>query len=234
MGLTTIIETRRKYSFPKSSQLSKIGAGTEGVVYKTPLISIKGIRRVAEKRYYTQVGDPHVSPKQVRIKLINAKRTWKLLKDLNFPVPSFYTPLLRRNKGIFRVLMENLTIKYGKIYPITQNRKPLFLAKLSIKNDSILIKTLAKDLVILHSLGFCPKTMDAWVFYKDKKTYKRLLVDYGNLQTRYKGKEFLKKHHESFVALNSELKEIMGKNEYELFMKEYLKYSIEDIKRPAA
>jgi len=222
---------RERYSI-KKPPFSKIGEGAESNVYRVTLKFKNGKKRKAVlKELERKEGVFFKKPVKFlgkRERVINAKRAYTAFKRAALPVPSFFIPRIRYFSAPESILMENLTKRFGKLFPINSKKRsahPVFLKKLSIKNDSVLIKNLAKDLATIFNLGFVPYAMDFWMFYKKGNTYERVLVDL-TLFT-HKTDEIYSQIPKSFFKENLQnsvfaFKENMGQREFELFYGEFL------------
>ncbi len=222
---------RERYSI-KKPVFSKIGVGAESTVHKVTLKFKNGKKRkvvlkeMQRKRKISFKGPVNLLGKRERI--INAKKAYAAFKRAALPVPSFFVPRLRYFSAPESILMENLTKRFGKIFPINpmkNNTDPIFLKKLLIKKDSVLIKDLAKDLATIFNLGFVPYAMDFWMFYKKGNSYDRVISDITLFTHKNDAihsqtpKAFFKENMRDSVFA---FKENMGQREFELFYGEFL------------
>ncbi|MCX6803509.1 MAG: hypothetical protein NTY48_02975 [Candidatus Diapherotrites archaeon] len=163
-----------RYAFVKSGESfeSREGEISHGLLLTPRLRIIPAVR----KRHYL-TGNLNKS------KLAGEKLVWRTLKEGNIPVPEFFTPVLRKKAKRFgEVIMEDLTKKYGKLYPINDaNGKPVFVTNFS--NTEPVVLDIAKDMAYIHHKGFYPEFADCWHFYKKKdNTWGRIMLDYGSIR----------------------------------------------------
>lgn len=222
---------RERYSI-KKPVFSKIGVGAESTVHKVTLKFKNGKKRKAvlkelERKKGVFFREP-VNFLGKRERVINAKRAYTAFKRAALPVPSFFVPRIRYFSAPESILMENLVKRFGKLFPINSKKRsshPVFLKKLSVKNDSILIKDLAKDLATIFNLGFVPYAMDFWMFYKKGNSYDRVISDITLFTHKNDAihsqtpKAFFKENMRDSVFA---FKENMGQREFELFYGEFL------------
>jgi len=212
--------TRRPYA---SERKKFIGAGAEGEVFATTIRGKKGIRHVAQK-------DITFSRNDKRERLVRAKKNWAVLRKLGIPVPKFYTILIRKEEettGGYRVLMENLSKRFGKIRPINNEMgEPVFLGRLRLGRDKKLLTEIASDLAAIHNSGHRLAVFDLWGIYKKPDgSYGRVAIDYGTMYLAEETPAIEARDviFNSAVNLMREARRHLGKAEFEYFLAEYNK-----------
>ncbi|MFA6268371.1 MAG: hypothetical protein WCW13_05520 [archaeon] len=198
-----------------------IGEGREAIVSAVIVKGKNGAKLAAQRMF--RVGS--LQHFKAREKLVHAKRIWFLLRNAGLPVPAFFTPILRKkSKNHLTLLSENLEHKYGKLFDGHNRRgKATFFKTLSARKDALLIKQLASDLAKMNSLGLSVPVLDVWAYYKKGNSFGRVIIDFefvledksredfnGNLETQF-----------------SELRTMFGKDEFNLFKKEYFRLAKE-------
>lgn len=227
-------QARERYKI-KRNPFGSLGSGSEAEVYRADIIYKNGKRRrnVAVKemirRKEVKYNSDIISMLSLRDRVVNAKKAYTAIKRAGLPVPSFFVPRIRMYSGQESIIMENLKKRYGKLYSINTghlNPRPVFLRKLKINKDYVLIRNLGSDLATILNLGFISHTMDFWSFYKTKNgTYERVISDltlfthktdegYSN-HTR---NDFAKQVKKMLDTVGREL----GSKEYDTFMEEFL------------
>ncbi|HNV00861.1 MAG TPA: hypothetical protein PKK60_00335 [archaeon] len=226
-------KARERYKI-KRKIASSLGSGSESEVYRSDLVFKNGTKRrnVAVKemirRREVKYNSDIISQLSLKDRIVNAKKAYTSIKSAGLPVPSFFVPRIRTYSGRESIIMENLRTKYGKLYSINpghNNPRPVFLKKLKIEKDSVLIRNLGSDLATILNLGFLPHAMDFWSFYKTNGSYERIISDLtlfthkrDSYYSNYSKDYFSKKVKNMLVTISAEL----GSKEYDAFMDEFL------------
>ncbi len=223
-------KARERYKI-KRKLFGHVGSGAESNVYAADLIFKNKRKRknVVVKEMNDKLGvffSPHLNALGYRQRIINAKKVYTFLKRKGVAVPSFFVPRIRMYSGRESIIMEDLRINHGKLYPINPKKSPdpLFLKKLSVKKDYILIKEIARDFATILNGGFIPHALDFWMFYKKENSYGRVISDL-TLFT-HKNDEIYSATPRSYFTeqkqeLLNEFYHFLGKEEFKLFLKEY-------------
>lgn len=206
-----------------------LGRGREGIVYSSTIQSGRRKRFVAEKQYSIKL--PKIYPRELAV---DAKRNWVVLRRLRIPTPKFYVPLIRKaNNNSYRVLMQDLHKKHGKLFKINDSYgDPVFLQKLRLPKDKIILRQLASDLAAINNAGYCLDFLDLWVLYKKKDgTYGRVAVDYGQMNPARDTPTINPRDDIRNSAINNLVKarKNMSKKEFDYFLAEYNKRAQEKL-----
>ena len=199
----------------------RIGRGIESTIYSATVQAGRKRREVVEKKFVKQKMD-------LRGAAIAGKKAWALLKGLGIPVPAFYVILARKadNKS-YRVLMQDLSKKYGPLIPINDKRgQPIFFKKLTLHRDKRLLSEIASDLAAIHKSGYTLQYLDLWALYKKSDgTYGRIAVDYGTLREAPDTPAVDSRDitHISAMGNMQSAKKYLGEKEFEFFLAEYNK-----------
>lgn len=228
-------EARERYKIKRKKIASSLGSGSESEVYRADLVfknstkirnvAVKEMIRRREVKYKSDI----ISQLSLKDRIVNAKKAYTALKRAGLPTPSFFVPRIRMYSGRESVIMENLRKKYGKLYSINpgkNNPRPVFLGKLKMKKNSVLIRNLGSDLATILNLGFVPHAMDFWSFYKTKNgTYERVISDL-TLFT-HKSAEYYTNHSKDYFARKVKrmlitVRRELGSKEYDIFMDAFI------------
>ncbi|MFA6268847.1 MAG: hypothetical protein WCW13_04895 [archaeon] len=164
-----------------------IGNGRSGEVFKGEIRNLGVVGKVwnsAIKVPFSELTETRSPP--TREDIIGRQKVWGAFKQAGLPVAGYHKIDLRKelvggkvNPYYLSTFMPNMEAKKKLQLVHDAYGRPVFLSRLSVSQDRKLIKSLAKDLATIHSVGFAfKKYVDFWHFYPKGKTFGRVILDF--------------------------------------------------------